>query len=175
MAAERRALVATHSEPDQGMVEAAVSEAEEYLGNQSAASYGLGLGRPSNIPGSSLTRRQHAEAQFQPRPLFVIAEFDVAGKPIYQAIVGSPRDPEGWFYADALTVVEDEGQYRIVGRAGVDAFGPTDPLDWEPLGGVQVDTSNPPVRITALRRPRDADHAAAHDRLVASATEQSHG
>jgi hypothetical protein len=172
--AEWRALIATHSDPDDASYEAAQKEASRFLESAPGSVVTLGFGRPLGVEPSTQLSREEAEEQFHPRPLFAIAEYDV-GSPLYAAFVGSPRDESGRRFDRMLVIEERGGDPRIVGVTGVDPFAEGTPLPWEPLGGKQVPENAAIVRVLEISRPTNQHHAAEYDRLVQSSEEHGRG
>lgn len=164
---ELRARIAVRSDTNEDRVQRLLAGAAAFLDTRPGAQVTLDFTRTRNHPPTNLVAPSEARRQFHRRVLFVVVHVTWEGQSVARAIASSPLDPDGTRYDTAFVIEEVDGAPKIVGRAGVDPFAPTDePLEWESLGGVQVPTDLLPERVEALQRPKDPGHAADYDRLV---------
>lgn len=173
--AEHKALIATHTEPNEAPYRAAHEAAAGYLHSVPGSVVTLGFGRSSSAEPSGLITPEVAADQFHPRALYAIAEYEVGGSATYLAVVGSPRDRAGRRIDRGLVIAIVDGHPRVVGMSGIDPFALGTPLPWEPLGGVQLPPGLTPVSVLEVQRPTNDDHATELDRLVSSAKGHSDG
>jgi hypothetical protein len=164
---EHAARIAMYTEPDDERYRALEGRAAAHLESAPGSILTLGFGRGSGPAAQKiLDRPEHADA-FSKRSIFLVTEHETPSGPAFRALVSDPTDAEGRYLADALHIRMLEGRPRIVGRAAISPFGDDDGIEWEPMGGDQLEGAGPAVDVVKLRRPLDSVHAAFYDAIVA--------
>jgi hypothetical protein len=162
---EHKARIAMYTEADDDRYRELEERAASFLESAPGSIVTLGFSRsPGAVAKALLVRPQDAEG-FSKRVLYLVSKHETSSGPAFKALVSDPTDAEGRYLADSLHIRIRVGGPRIVGRAAVSPFGDDDAVEWEPLGGDQLEDAGPPVKVAKLRRPLDPAHAAAFDAI----------